>query len=124
MQSTYWKTLVEWLNNEHNLDVKTTSGILSISQSQKTIEFFRQVLENCDSLQLAAFEKSIMMTKSMIIPFALFKKKINVNTAAIASRLEVLHQIDRWGEVEDSHDTDSQDFKRQLGAVSVVWLKA
>ena len=65
-----------------------------------------------------------MLSKSVIIPFALFKKKINVNTAATASRLEVLHQIEKWGQVEDSHDTDSEDFKRQLGAVSVVWLKA
>lgn len=124
MQEKHWKTLVEWLKQDHSLDIKTTSGILSITQSQRTIDFFNKLLQDCDSIQLAAFEKTIMMTKSMIIPFALFKKKINVNTAAIASRLEVLHQIERWGEVEDSHDTDSQDFKRQLGAASIAWLKA
>lgn len=124
MQSEYWKTLVQWLKTDHALDIKTTDGILSITQSQETLDFFRRILESCDLISLAAFEKTIMMTKSMIIPFALYSKKLPVDRAVTSARLEVLHQIDRWGEVQDSHDTDSHDVKRVLGAASIAWLKA
>jgi ATP synthase F1 complex assembly factor 2 len=124
MQSEYWKTLLKWLKTDHDLDIKTTDGILSVTQSPKTLEFFKRILQDCDSISLAAFEKTIMLTKSVIIPFALFSKKLQVDRAVTSARLEVLHQIDRWGEVQDSHDTDSQDFKRVLGAASIAWLKA
>jgi ATP synthase F1 complex assembly factor 2 len=123
LQSEYWSTLVKWLKTEHDLDIKTTNGILPVSQSSKTRLFFKKLLQESDDISLAAFEKTIMMTKSVIIPFALFSKKIQVDVAVTTARLEVLHQIDRWGQVEDSHDTEHLDFKRVLGAASIVWLK-
>lgn len=37
--------------------------------------------------------------------------------AADAATVEVRHQISRWGEVEDTHDVDREDLRRQLGSV-------
>jgi len=33
-----------------------------------------------------------------------------------AARAEVLYQIGRWGEVEDSHDVDNEDIRVRLGS--------
>ncbi|KAJ6151844.1 ATP12 ATPase F1F0-assembly protein [Penicillium chermesinum] len=46
-------------------------------------------------------------------------KKFGLEEAAEASSLEVKWQTDMWGEVEDTHDVDKEDLKRQLGSVVV-----
>jgi len=37
------------------------------------------------------------------------------------SRLEVLHQIEQWGEVEDSHDVDHCDIRARLGSAAILY---
>jgi len=48
------------------------------------------------------------------------QKKFGIEEAAEASTLEVKWQTDMWGEVEDTHDVDKEDLKRQLGSVVVM----
>ncbi|KAL2757752.1 hypothetical protein ACRALDRAFT_1061063 [Sodiomyces alcalophilus JCM 7366] len=43
-----------------------------------------------------------------------------VEEAARATSLEVAWQTDRWGEVEDTHDVEKEDLKRQLGSVVLL----
>jgi ATP synthase F1 complex assembly factor 2 len=40
--------------------------------------------------------------------------------AAQAASLEVLHQTEQWGEVEDTHDVEKEDLRRQLGSVILL----
>lgn len=39
--------------------------------------------------------------KSFLIALAVVRKRITVEQAALAARVEVSSQIERWGEVED-----------------------
>ncbi|KAL9124538.1 MAG: hypothetical protein Q9217_006140 [Psora testacea] len=43
-----------------------------------------------------------------------------IEEAAKACSLEVSWQTGRWGEVEDSHDVDREDLRRQLGSVVLL----
>ncbi|KAF8894692.1 hypothetical protein BD779DRAFT_1502408 [Infundibulicybe gibba] len=43
-----------------------------------------------------------------------------VEQAALAAQVEVASQIERWGEVEDTHDVDYHDVRRQLGSVACL----
>ncbi|KAJ3049252.1 ATP synthase complex assembly protein atp12 [Rhizophlyctis rosea] len=95
----------------------------SVKQSEEVVAQLRQLIESFDNLTLAAFEKAVLTAKSFVIGLALTQRRITVEEGAIAGRLEVLHQIDRWGEVEDSHDLDREEMKRQLGSVTCVLLK-
>jgi ATP synthase mitochondrial F1 complex assembly factor 2 len=47
-------------------------------------------------------ERATHAAKSFVIGLALVKKHITVEEAALAARVEVASQIERWGEVEDS----------------------
>ena len=47
-------------------------------------------------------ERATYATKSFFISLALVEGEITIDQAADASRVEVLSQIQRWGEVEDS----------------------
>ncbi|KAL2913034.1 ATP synthase mitochondrial F1 complex assembly factor 2 [Polyrhizophydium stewartii] len=120
LQEQYWTPLVDWLKRAYGLDIVTTDGILSIQQSDEVMAKLRSIVEAYDNVKLAAFEKAVLRSKSFIIALALMEREINVDFAATAGRLEVIHQIERWGEVEDSHDTDREDLKRQLGSVACV----
>jgi ATP synthase mitochondrial F1 complex assembly factor 2 len=50
---------------------------------------------------VAATERAIYASKSLLIALALVRGKISVEEAALASRVEVASQIQKWGEVED-----------------------
>jgi len=47
-------------------------------------------------------ERVTHSTKSFIIALGLVKGHLGVEEAALATQVEVLSQIERWGEVEDS----------------------
>jgi ATP synthase F1 complex assembly factor 2 len=123
LQQEYWNPIVQWVNEKYDLDVETTTGILSIQQSEKVMKKFREIVESFDTFTLAAFEKAVLRSKSFMIALALIERHIDVEFAAMATRLEVYHQIQRWGEVEDAHDLDREDIKRQLGSVIATIIK-
>ncbi|KAJ3305618.1 ATP synthase complex assembly protein atp12 [Kappamyces sp. JEL0829] len=122
LQQQYWTPIIEWIKSKYGLDIKTTAGILRVKQSDKVMVAFRKIVEGYDDFTLAAFEKAVLRSKSFMIGLALVERQISVEFAADAARVEVMHQIDRWGEVEDSHDLDREDLRRQLGACVATLL--
>lgn len=46
--------------------------------------------------------------------------RFDIEEAAEACSLEVRWQTGRWGEVEDSHDVDKEDVRRQFGSVVLL----
>ncbi|TPX60251.1 hypothetical protein PhCBS80983_g01924 [Powellomyces hirtus] len=122
MQDTHWRPLHQWLESTFNIKLRTTDGIIPVKQEPATVQRLRAEIASFDDLTLAAFEKAVMSSKSFVVAMALVKGKIDAPAAATAARLEVLHQIDRWGEVEDSHDVDREELTRQLGAVACSLL--
>lgn len=48
------------------------------------------------------------------------RRKFGVEEAARATSLEVTWQTGKWGEVEDTHDVEKEDLRRQLGSVVLL----
>ncbi|AEO65208.1 uncharacterized protein THITE_2064808 [Thermothielavioides terrestris NRRL 8126] len=48
------------------------------------------------------------------------RKRFGVEEAAQAVSLEVTWQTRQWGEVEDTHDVEKEDLRRQLGSVVLL----
>lgn len=48
------------------------------------------------------------------------QKRFGIEQAAEACSLEVTWQTGRWGEVEDTHDVEKEDLRRQFGSVILV----
>jgi ATP synthase F1 complex assembly factor 2 len=46
--------------------------------------------------------------------------RFGIEEAAHASSLEVSWQTVQWGEVEDTHDVEKEDLKRQLGSAIIL----
>lgn len=114
LQDKYWEPIIDWAQQTYDVKIHTTTDIFAVTQPQETKEKFRAVVEEMDALELAAFEKAVMSSKSFLIGFALVHKGISVEHAAQAAQVEMNAQMDRWGEVEDSKCCDHIAYYRAL----------
>ncbi|KAL4801889.1 hypothetical protein BDV18DRAFT_67529 [Aspergillus unguis] len=109
------------------------NSILPVPQSEATQEIIKQWVQGLEAHDLAALERGILASKSLLVAVRLVTEwsenfrqlqqsepKFGIEEAAEASSLEVKWQTDMWGEVEDTHDVDKEDLKRQLGSVILL----
>lgn len=122
LQDDHWKPIIDWTQKKFNVKINTTNDIFAITQPEETKETLRKVIEDMTPLELAAFEKAVMSSKSFLIGFALVNKGITVEQAAQAAHVEMNSQMDRWGEVEDSHDVEREYIRQTLGSVAITLL--
>lgn len=110
-----------------------TQSILPVAQPQATQEAIRAWVRGLAAHDLAGLERGILASKSLLVAVRLVAewsenfrhvqrdgKKFGLEEAAEASSLEVKWQTDMWGEVEDTHDVNKEDLKRQLGSVVIL----
>ncbi|KAJ5175521.1 ATP12 ATPase F1F0-assembly protein [Penicillium canariense] len=111
-----------------------TESIVPVSQPRATKDSIRTWVSELDAHDLAGLERGILATKSLLVAVRLLvewsenfrhiqspsAKKFGLVEAADAANLEVKWQTDMWGEVEDTHDVNREDLRRQLGSVVVL----
>jgi ATP synthase F1 complex assembly factor 2 len=111
-------------------------SIVPVPQPQATRDVIRSWVQGLPAFELAGLERGILATKSLLIAtrmvaewsqeqqFAGVRKagqeRFGIEEATEAASLEVLHQTEQWGEVEDTHDVDNADIRRQLGTVVLL----
>lgn len=111
-----------------------SDSIMPTPQPEATKDIVKGWISELPPHDLAAFEKGVLSSKSLLVAVRLVvewsehfrhlqrtgQKKFGIEEAAEASSLEVKWQTGMWGEVEDTHDVDKEDLKRQLGSVIVM----
>ncbi|KAF8580674.1 ATP12-domain-containing protein [Ramaria rubella] len=120
LQQWHWPPILNWARREFQADIRTFDSLLSNSQPLETKEIFWDVLNSLDAWQLAATERAVYASKSLIIALALTRGRLSIEEAAAASQVEVASQIQKWGEVEDTHDVDYHDIRRQLASAACL----
>ena len=113
-----------------------TDSIIPEKQPQMTTEVIRGWLSGLPAWELAGIERGVLASKSLLVASRLVAEwspefsdiqtpasqnsKFGIEEAAEASSVEVRWQIGRWGEVEDTHDVEREDLRRQLGSVILL----
>ncbi|EUC67274.1 ATP synthase F1 complex assembly factor-like protein, putative [Rhizoctonia solani AG-3 Rhs1AP] len=120
LQEEHWNPLLEWVQSTYKIKVNIFDSLLGNTQPKETKEVLMNEVNKLDQWEIAAFERTVLTTKSFIIALALVKGRIGVEQASQAAQVEVVSQTQRWGEVEDTHDVDYYDTRRQLGSVACV----
>jgi len=120
LQDEHWKPLIDWVSATFEVEIRVFDSLLATEQLSVTRLVFEKWIEQYDPWKLAALERAVYSTKSFLIALALVEGRLSAEEAAVAANVEVLSQIERWGEVEDSHDVDHHDVRRQLGSVACV----
>ena len=108
-------------------------GLRGNMQDAATKEAATKFLNSLSAWNLAVFEKTVLSSKSFMCGILLIVNKAfhnNVKDLAYttddiveASTLETIYQTERWGEVEDTHDVNKRDIKRNINAAAVVAFK-
>ncbi|GJE98117.1 ATP12-domain-containing protein [Phanerochaete sordida] len=120
LQKQHWEPLLAWARDALGVQINVTTGFSVPRQTPETLATLRKILEQMDEWEMAAMERATYTSKSFLIGLALVKRHITAEQAAQASHVEVNSQIEKWGEVEDSHDVDFHDVRRQLGSAACI----
>jgi len=120
LQQKYWDPLLNWARSTFDVEIRKFDSILFNSQPEATKRKFDTLLAQFDPWEMAAMERATYTTKSFIVALALVKRQLTADQAAETAQVEVNSQIQRWGEVEDSHDVDFHDVRRQLGSAACL----
>jgi len=120
LQKEHWDPLLTWARDTFDIELLTSDTLLLNAQPEATKRKLDKVLQGFDPWQMAAMERVTYTTKSFIIALALVHGRISAEQAALTSQVEVASQIERWGEVEDSHDVDYHDVRRHIGSAACL----
>lgn len=111
-------------------------SIIPTPQHENTVAVIKGWMAGLSAWNLAGLERAVLAGKSLCIAARLVGewgedavigsqewlgkthgKRFGIEEAAEASSLEVRWQTAQWGEVEDSHDVEKEDLRRQFGMV-------
>lgn len=99
------------------------AGISGRRQPAATREALLCWMHALDVWKFVGFERVVHATKSFVIGARLLDEwgehgdaSWGIEEAAAAASIEVAFQTRQWGEVEDTHDVEKEDLRRQLGA--------
>jgi ATP synthase F1 complex assembly factor 2 len=108
-------------------------SIVPQQQSEMTRSIIKGWISGLPAFELAALERGVLASKSLLVGTRLLidwseefrelqrtEQKFGIEEAAQAASIEVSWQTGLWGEVEDTHDVDKEDLRRQLGSVVLL----
>ncbi|AMD20344.1 HDL400Cp [Eremothecium sinecaudum] len=107
-------------------------GLTGNKQTEAVRTAARNYLKQLDVWDVAVFEKTVLTTKSFICGMLLLENKsstksemlpITMEEIAQAATLETIYQVEKWGEVEDTHDVEKRDIRRNINAAAMVAYK-
>ncbi|KAI5464270.1 hypothetical protein BGZ63DRAFT_377326 [Mariannaea sp. PMI_226] len=109
--------------------------ILPQEQNPGVREIVQGWITGLDAWEIAGLERAVLAGKSLLAGARFVAewshgsvgrgelntgKKFGVEEAAVATSLEVDWQTGQWGEVEDTHDVNKEDVRRQMGSVALL----
>jgi ATP synthase F1 complex assembly factor 2 len=111
-------------------------SIMPKSQPQMTRDVIQGWVTGLPAFELAGLERAVLAGKGLLGATRLLvewstelahlrdgvaeRKKFGIEEAARVANLEVDFQTQMWGEVEDTHDVNKEDLRRQLGSVILL----
>jgi len=109
-------------------------SIIPNRQSEVTTSIIRGWISGLPAYELAGLERAVIAAKSLLVGARLLiewsehfrnlqregQPRFGIEEATEASTVEVKWQTGMWGEVEDTHDVDNEDIRRQLGSTILL----
>lgn len=110
-------------------------GFMANFQSEQVKEVARDWMSQLDIWEVVALEKATLTGKSFLSGVAIIRMHdksvameeheiLELEDIARAVTLETIYQTERWGEVEDTHDVDKVDVRRNLASASLLVYNA
>jgi ATP synthase F1 complex assembly factor 2 len=122
LQRRRWHPVVEWARARYG-PINVATDLVIKPHPHETRERVRSELAALDAWRLTAVESLTAGCKSVLLPLALYHRRISVKDAVQAARVEEEHQIQQWGLVEGGHDVERAHTVAQVSAASLfLWM--
>lgn len=110
-------------------------SIMPRQQAEGVREIIHGWIDSLDAWELTGLERAVLAGKSFVTAARFVAEwsegsvgagklntgpRFSVEEAATAANLETDWQTMQWGEVDDTHDVNREDLKRQLGSVVLL----
>jgi ATP synthase F1 complex assembly factor 2 len=111
-------------------------SVMPRPQPRTTLDVISGWIAGLPAWELAGLERAVLAGKGLCVAARLVgewseelghlregsesERKFGVEEAAHAATLEIEYQLGMWGVVEDTHDVDREDVKRQFGSVVLL----
>ncbi|XP_065315841.1 ATP synthase mitochondrial F1 complex assembly factor 2-like [Gordionus sp. m RMFG-2023] len=116
LQSKLWDPLIDWFEKRFNVKVNSTVTLLNpITDSNSKERLTRHLFSHSFEV-LTGYKYSCEASRSLIITCALMEGTIDSEKAANLALLEQNFQIQKWGNVEWSHDIHECDVISRLAS--------
>ena len=106
LQSKKWDKLLDWTQNEFNLDFKIINGIMPVEQPKENYNTFFNELEKLDCISLTALSDIVTLSGSLILGLLLLKKKIISKQAWSLAKVDEEWQRSKWGTLPEQVEDD------------------
>ena len=103
-QTVVWQPLLAWIKDFYGADLKSTSGIVHISQPEHAILKLRRAVDDHDDFEMTALAEITQLTGSLVLGLAFSSGHIGWAEAFDASQLDETWQNERWGEDYEAAD--------------------
>jgi chaperone required for assembly of F1-ATPase len=97
-----WQPHLDWLERDLGIRLEVTGAMLPLSQDPAMLQKLRQVIEGVPDWPLVGLHAATTGLGSVVLGLALMRQQIDAETAADASLLDELFEIERWGEEREA----------------------
>ena len=101
-QAEEWDPLLDWASAELGAALRTTTGVMPVTQPESSLAALRSLVHGFGAFQLAAFHDLVAITGSLVLAVAVTRGRIDVAEAWRLSRIDEDWQIALWGEDEEA----------------------
>lgn len=103
LESQIWDPFLSWLETDHDVKLKSASGITHVSQDEEELLKFKALYDAFDEYALTALHNMTSLTGSAILPLALtLGKGWKRDDIWSAAHVDEDYQIKRWGVDEEA----------------------
>ena len=113
-QHDVWQPMLDWIDKRYGISFEVTGSLLPAPQQKATVDGIRQLVEKVDNWPLVGLHAATTGLGSVVLALALWHGEIDHASAADASLLDELFEIEQWGQERDAirrHDVLRRDIK-------------
>ncbi|MGI9490890.1 MAG: ATP12 family protein, partial [Geminicoccaceae bacterium] len=111
-QHDVWQPVLDWMKKRYGISFEVTGSLLPAPQPKATIEGIRRLVEGVDDWPLVGLHAATTGLGSVVLAMALWHGEIDAASAADASLLDEMFEIEQWGQERDAsrrHDVLRRD---------------
>lgn len=97
-QDEVWQPLLDWAADVYGANLKCVEGVIPVAQDPHAGDGFAAAMADMDNWQLTAVAEMVGISGSIVIGFAMYAGRLDVDAAFAACQVDEDHQIALWGE--------------------------